>query len=467
MTQQKRKIRWKLWSFWSVVALGTLLAAGYLLGREFFTNRANAQDHSKNKQERRDDIHVEVIRPQKGQMDRITSQPGSIQAFELVQLYAGVSGYLKTLNVDIGDRVKKGQVLAIVDVPELEQQVQRYSAMLEQARARVLQMEARVVSSKAELDAAKTMVPQAEATAKSKAAELRFRQKQLERMRDLFATKSIDERLVDEKTEQRDSAREAEIAATEMVTSVKARVASTAAKIEQAEADVQEAKAEVKVAQAELERAQVFVRFATVTAPFDGVVTLRNFFPGDFVRAANEGGAHTALLTVQRTELMRVVVNIPDRDVPYCDPGDTAVIEIDALPGRKFQAKVSRIARSEDRDTRLMHIEIDLPNPDGKISNGMYGKVTILLEKSELFSIPSSCLVGKAQDGKGNVYVVKNGQSHLIPVTIAADNGLQAAIQTGLSANDDVILRPGSGLGEGATVIAKPAVIASKDQSGH
>lgn len=467
MTQQKRKVRWKVWTFWSMVALGTLFAAGYLLSREFFANRANAQDHSKSKQDRRDDIHVEVIRPQKGQMDRTTSQPGSIQAFELVQLYAGVSGYLKTLNVDIGDRVKKGQVLAIVDVPELEQQVQRYSAMLEQARARVLQMEARVVSCKAELDAAKTMVPQAEATAKSKAAELRFRQKQLERMRDLFATKSIDERLVDEKTEQRDSAREAEIAANEMVASVKARVASTAAKIEQADADVQEAKAEVKVAQAELERAQVFVRFATVRAPFDGVVTLRNFFPGDFVRAASEGGAHTALLTVQRTELMRVVVNIPDRDVPYCDPGDPAVIEIDALPGRKFQAKVSRIARSEDRDTRLMHVEIDLPNPDGKISNGMYGKVTITLEKSDLFSIPSSCLVGKAQDGKGSVYVVTDGKSHLIPVTIAADNGLQAAIHSGLSANDDVILRPGSGLGEGTAVIAKPAEVASKEPARH
>lgn len=467
MTQQTRKIRWKLWSFWSVVALGTLLAAGYLLNREFFANRATAQEHSKDKQERRDEIHVEVIRPQKGLMDRTTSQPGSVYAFESVQLYAGVSGYLKTLNVDIGDRVKKGQVLAVVDVPELEQQVKRCASLVDQARARVLQMQARVISCKAELDAAKTMIPQAESTAKSKAAELRFRQKQLERMRDLFATKSIDERLVDEKTEQRDSAREAEIAANEMVISVKARVASTAAKIQQADADVQEAEAEVKVAQAELERAQVYVRFATVCAPFDGVVTLRNFFPGDFVRAANEGGAHTALLTVQRTELMRVEVNIPDRDVPYCDPGDTAVIEIDALPGRKFQAKVSRIARSEDRDTRLMHVEIDLPNPDGKISNGMYGKVTILLEKSDHFSVPSSCLVGKSQDGKGSVYVVTNGKSHLIPVTIAADNGLQAAILSGLSANNDVILRPGSGLGEGTAVITKTAEVASKEPGGH
>ena len=466
MNQQNQKFRWKLWTFWSVVVLGTLLAAGYLLSRELITNRASAQD-SKVKIERHDEIHVDVIRPQKGQMDRTTSQPGSVYAFESVQLYAGVSGYLKTLNVDIGDRVKKGQVLAVVDVPELEQQVKRYASLVEQARAHVLQMQARVISCKADLDAAKTMIPQAEATAKSKAAELRFRQKQLERMRDLFATQSVDERLVDEKTEQRDSAREAEIAANEMVISVKARVASTAAKIQQADADVQEAEAEVKVAQAELEKAQVYVRFATILAPFNGVVTLRNYFPGDFVRAANEGGSHTALLTVQRTELMRVIVQIPDRDVPYCDPGDTAVIEIDALPGRTFQAKVSRISRSEDHETRLMHVEIDLPNPDGKISNGMYGKVTILLEKSILLSIPAACLVGKDQEGKGKVYTVVNGQAHLTPVVLASDNGQQVAIQSGLTENDQVILRPGSAIGEGTQVKVATTRAISKGDTKH
>jgi HlyD family secretion protein len=382
-----------------------------------------------------------------------------VHAFESVQLYAGVSGYLKSLKVDIGDRVKKGQVLAQVDVPELEKQVQRYGAVVEQAGARVGQMEARAESARAEWEAAKAAVPRAEAVLKSKQAELRYRQQQLQRMRDLAASKSIEDRIVDEYTSHRDAVREAEIAAQEAVTSAKETVKAMAAKIKAADADVAEAKAEVKVAQAELEKAQVLVHFATVVAPFDGVITQRNFFPADYVRAANEGGAHVPLLTVQRTDLMRVIVQIADRDVPYCDAGDSATIEINALPGQKFPGKVSRVSRSEDPDTRLMHAEIDLPNPTGKICNGMYGLATVYLEKSDFLTVPSSCLVGKAQDGKGNVYVVRKGRAYLTPVVLGPDNGLEVAIQSGITPNDQVILHPPASLGNDTpVVISSPAV---------
>jgi RND family efflux transporter MFP subunit len=386
-------------------------------------------------------------------MDRTTTQPGSVQAFESVRLFAGVSGYLKTLAVDIGDRVKRGQVLAVVDVPELEKQVQRHASAVEQARARVVQMNARVVSAKAELEAARAAVPQAEATTKSKAAMMRFREKQFKRMQELYASKSIDERLVDESMEQRDAAREAEIAAQEGVTSARERVNAAAAKVKQAEADVDEAAAEVKVAQAELEKAQVLVRFATISAPFDGVVTQRSLFPGDYVKAADEGGTHTPLLTVQRTDRMRVVVQIPDRDVPYCDPGDPATVELDALPDQKIPpAQVSRVSMSEDAETRLMHVEVDVPNPTGKIRNGMYGRVTILLQKSNLVAIPAACLVGKVTDGQGHVYVVRDGHLRLTPVRIGADNGLRVGIAAGLTAEDEVVLNPGEGLSDGAVV---------------
>src|SRR5262249_19235561 len=122
---------------------------------------------------------VEVIVPTKGQMDRTTSQPGSLRAFESVRLYAGVPGYLKTLAVDIGGHVTKGQVLAQVAVPERQKKVERLKAAVGQANARVAQMVAGVTSAHAELNAARAAVPQAEALAKSKAAALRFRERQL------------------------------------------------------------------------------------------------------------------------------------------------------------------------------------------------------------------------------------------------------------------------------------------------
>jgi HlyD family secretion protein len=385
-------------------------------------------------------------------MDRTTVGPGSVQAFESVDLFPGVSGYLKTLNVDIGDRMKKGQVLAEVDVPELEKQVQRYAAVVEQNRAKVAQMRARVVSARADWDAARAAVPRAEAMLKSKSAELRYRQLQLQRMRDLAALNSIEDKLVDETTAHRDSVREGEAAAQEGVTSAKANVAAMAAKILAADADVDEAAAEVKVAQAELEKAQVLVHFATVRAPFNGVVAQRNFFPNDFVRAANEGGAHLPILTVQRTDRMRVVVQIPDRDVPYCDPGDPALVEIDALPGKTLIAKVSRIAQSEDPGTRLMHVEIDLPNPTGKIAHGMFGKVTIRLDKNTLLARPSSCLMNKTPDGKGSVMVVRDGVVKILPVSIGADDGRRVGVQGKLNASDEVIVNPDSTLAEGTPV---------------
>lgn len=441
------------------------IGAGYLYSRGSSAAQRSARGAQAPNQSQAQG--VEVTQPRKGLFDRTTTQPGSVHAFESVQLYAGVSGFLKTLNVDIGDRIRKGQELALIDVPELQKQVQRNASVVEQARARVLQMKARAVSARAEWDAARAAVPRAEAMLKSKSAELRYRQQQLQRIRELAATKSIEDKLVDETTAHRDAVREAEIAAQEGVTSAKANVAAMAAKIEAADADVQEAEAEVKVAQAEFEKAQVLVQFATVVAPFDGIITQRNFFPNDFVRAANEGGAHVPLLTVQRTDRMRVVVQIPDRDVPYCDPGDPAFVEIDALPGQKLSAKVSRVARSEDHDTRLMRVEIDLPNPTGKICNGMYGKVEIVLERSGFLAVPSSCLVGKAQDKKGQVYVVREGQARLTPVVIGPDNGLEIAILSGLSVSDQVILRPGGGMADVTPIIVSASESQTKAVPGH
>jgi HlyD family secretion protein len=449
--QVRKGNQWKWWTCCGLLAAVPVLGGGYFLARGVPPKQENPQATEPAAQQAQA-VQVEVTHPKKGE-DRTTTQPGSIQAFESVQLYAEVSGFLKTQNVDIGDRVKKEQVLAQVDVPDLEKQVQRYASLVDQARARVLQMKAGIASATADLVAAQAVVPQAEAMAKSKAAESRFRQKQLDRMKDLFATKSVDERLVDEKTEQRDAAREAQIAAKEAVNSANARVASMRAKIQQAEADEEEAKAQVKVAQAELEKAQVLVNFATVKAPFDGVITQRNFFPQDFVRAAHEGGARMPLFTVQRTDLMRVVVQIPDRDVPYCNREDRAFVSIDALPGEELPAKVSRIASSEDPDTRLMHVEVDLPNPTGKICNGMYGQVRIILAKSKALAVPSSCLLDKTQNGKGYVYVVRNGHAYRKPVTIGADNGLQVGILSGLTETDVVVLRPDGDISDGAPVV--------------
>jgi HlyD family secretion protein len=453
----------RLWSVWTVAIV--LAVVGMTSGALYLNRGKTAPIALADDRGTKTIVPVKVILPQKG-FERRSTQPGSVQAFESVRLYAKVPGFLKSQHVDIGDRVKAGQVLAILDVPELETQVKRGQAVLAQAKSRVIQMKSRVNSVTAEHDAARAAVTQAEATAKSSAAWVRFRQKQLTRMTELFALKSIDERLVDESKERYEASVETELSSKAAILTSNAHVTAFAAKVDSAKADVAFAEAEVDVAQAELAKYAVQLGFATITAPFDGVITHRTSSPGDFVRSANEGGSHEPILTIQRTDVMRVIVYVPDRDVPFADRGDTALVEIDALPGTPFHAKVSRMSKSEDANTRLMRLEIDLPNPTGKICHGMYGKVAIVLDKQDnQFSIPSGCLVGDAENGMGEIYVIRDSHAQLIKVKLGIDNGLNVAVVEGLRADDEVILNPGSELSDGVSVAATSPKTASAKSS--
>lgn len=452
---RKRFFNWKWWVPTALLATGLAVGAlVYLKGPRPGSVARAAEGVAGTGQP--EGIRVEVVQPQQGGLRRLSEQPGTVQAFESAQLYAGVAGYLKTQTVDIGDQVKKGQVLARLDVPDLEKQVARYEAGREQARAHVNVVKAKVATARADWEVAKSTVVKAEAAAKSARAMRTFRDKQFRRMQTLVASGSIDERLADEKQEQAEAAAEAERAARAAILTAEAQVTAEWAKILQAEADVLDAEASVKVAQAELEKGQVMVQFASIISPYDGIITQRNFFPGDFIRPPTSGQT-LPLLTVEQTDKMRMVVQVPDRDVPFTDVGDLAIVEIDALPGTRIDAKVSRIGGSEDQLTRLMRVEIDLPNPTGKIRQGMYGRVTIVLENSpSVLSIPSSCLVGKAEGGKGTVFVVREGRACQTPVRIGADNGLRVLILGGVKPEDQVVRHPSSALADGLTVVATP-----------
>lgn len=449
------------WTFWTGVVV--LAIIGGLIGLAVMfigpsAPSAQAEDgagHLETVSEDNGPPAVTVVRPRQGAMERRPTLPGSVQAFESVQLFAKVSGFLKRQDVDIGARVRKDQVLAVVDVPELDKQIERDKAAVEQAKSKVRQMEARVLVANSELDAAKAGLVQAEASERSAKAWVRYRAIRKQMMKELVNSRSIEEKLLDEAKEHYEASVETEQAAHAAISTAKAKITACDARIQQAQADVSAAQAEVQVAQAELEKIQVQVSFATIHAPFDGVVTFRGMFPKDFVRAANEAGS-TPLLTVQRTDKMRVVVMVPDRDVVYADVGDPAVLELDALPGKKFPVKISRIAESQDPQTRLMRVELDLKNPTGRIRNGMYCHATILLDKAtEKMSIPASCLVSKSEnDGAGKVYVVRDGHARLVAVRIGEDNGLRVEILGGLKATDQVILQPGDSLTDGAAVAA-------------
>ena len=413
---------------------------------------------------------VEVVTPTTGGLDRICVQPGTVEPFESADLYVKVSGFLVEQTVDIGAAVKKGDVLARVVVPEFEKQIKVETADVDRAAAKEDQAKSAVHTAEAELGAATAGVALAKADLGSKAAFQAFRHKQRERVRNLHAQDAIDAKLVDEQEHQFQSAVAAELSAQEGVAAAKQREAAARARVEQAKAELKLAGAEVAAARARLEKAAVMLDYTVVRSPYTGVVTKRNFHPGDFIRSA-DGGDRVPVLAVERTDVMRVVIQVPDRDVPYVNPGDPATVSFDALPGQAFHAAgggpvvISRSAASEDAKTKTMRTEVDVQNPDGRLRRGMYGLVTLHLHTGHPTAarVPSAALVGKAEGGKATVRVARGGKVQLVPVRFGVDTGAEVEILSGLAPGDRVVVRASGPVDDGTAV----TVTEAKTAGGH
>lgn len=395
---------------------------------------------------------MEVVHPEPGGLPRSSTQIGSVHPFQQARLFAKVSGYLKWQEVDIGSQVTKGQVLARIDDPEAVKEADRAVAALKQAKTQVVQASARVETALADVKTAEAAVAKATANIGSSVSRRKYRAKELARYRDLRSRQAVPQQVVDEYEDHFESAVAEEQAAEAELDSTKALLASSTAKVHQARADLDEAKANVEVMAELVAKDQVLVDYTTIKSPYDGVITLRNYFVGDFIRSAAEGNDQP-LLTVARTDKMRVVTYVPDRDVPLTDLGDNAIVTLDALPGRQFAGKVARFSHSEEPESRTMRTEIDLENPDGFLREGMYGIARIDLgNHRERLTIPTECLAAVSGNDRSSVFVLKAGRAHRVEIQVGADNGIRVEIVAGLRPSDEVIVDNAS-LAEGTPVI--------------
>ena len=389
-------------------------------------------------------VPVVTVRLMKGGIERTSAQIGSVHPWAEADLYAKISGYLKAQHVDYGDSVKKDQLLAEIDDPEVITDEAKADADVAQSQAAVAQAVAFIESAKADREAASTSVEQTVAEVERYVSMSNYHSKKFARYKELVQNKAIPQQIADEEEESYDSARASELASRKAVLNARAHVVAADARVKKAEADLAEAKASVHVADAKLAKAKVLVSYTRITSPYNGVVTKRNFFPGAFIRSAAEGGV-VPLLTIARVDKVRVVTEVPDRDVPLVDVGDDAEVTLDAFGTEVFPGKVSRFADAEDPNTRTMHTEIDLPNDDDRIRPGMYGIAKIILDRSTKGStLPASALVGESKGGKADVYIVKEGKAKKTQVTVGVDDGLRVEILSGLSSGDDVIANTGS-----------------------
>lgn len=423
--------RWKF--AFSGIGLAVLIAGAYCYYGRAAVRAGHEETHAQMLPS------VLVSRPLQGGVEHVSVQPGSVHSWEFQDIFANVSGYLINQNVDIGTRVKKGQLLCEISAPELHKEAELAVAQVQHAEAKVKQARAHVDAANADLHAARQIIVQRKAEKLSAESFFEFRTKQHRRIQQLAASNSVDQRLVDEEFEKLESARSSKDAAEAAVLSAEADVVSKQAHVIETEADLKAYEASLSVSRASLAKAEVYVEFTRIRSYYDGVISRRNFHNGDYVRTA-EQGTSLPLLTVQRTDMMRVIVQVPDNDVPETQAGDPVSLRIVTLPKVTFKdLHVSRIAEAQDDRSRTMRIEVDVPNPDGVIRSGMYAEVTIKTSPASMkaFRVPSSCV--RYDEGSPSMQVIRGNKVVRQAVSVGQDDGDVAEIVAGLLPDDLVV----------------------------
>jgi RND family efflux transporter MFP subunit len=321
--------------------------------------------------------------------------PGTTEAWTTASIYARASGYIEKRYADIGDHVKAGQLLAVITAPELDHQIAQQEANLVQAEAALRQTQAN---------------------------------RDLARVTNLRSARLTAQGWVTQ--EQGDTDRynyQAQQQATQVAT---ANIAAT---------------------QAQLLVLRQEKAYQQVVAPFDGVVTQRNIDVGSLVVADAATAASTSMFAMTQSDVIRVWAYVPQDAAFGVSPGVDAVIRVPEMPGRTFPGKVTRIADALQPGTRTLLTEVDVPNPDGALSPGIYCTVEFQIpRKTPALIVPASAIIF---DRHGlQVAVVENGVAHIQKVTVVRDFGTEVEASNGVKDGDRVILNPPVDLADGGKV---------------
>src|SRR5438445_858413 len=385
--------RWSRRQLWIAAAAVLVLAAGFLAGylpRRLARAKLAAATPTAPVAPR-----VSVVKAVAVDAGRVLTLPAGLVANQQTLVYARASGYVSRWLVDIGDRVKKGQLLVQLDTPELDKQ-------LAQARASLAQTIAALRQAQANRDLAKI-------TARREAA--------------LFARLLI-------------SAQENDQAQTQAAVW---------------EATVKAAQANVAAQRANVGQLEQLVSFGKVYAPYDGTITRRLVDVGTLVNAG-AGSNAAALFQIASTDPMQAYVDVPQVFAPSVRVGTEAKVAVRNYRGRVFAGKVTRTAGALDPASRTLHTEIDLPNPKGELFAGMYVDVSLdVAVTHQVVRVPSSAIIA---DSRGvHVAVVDgSGKVHLVAVTTGLDNGSTIELVAGLSGGEQVISAPPGGVTDGMQV---------------
>ncbi len=312
-----------------------------------------------------------------GSQPLTVTQPARIEAFETTNVYSQARGFVAKVFADVGDRVKKGQLLAKLSSPDLEAEVRMKAAIVQQAKAEVEGAAAAVPAAEAAVATAQARITESQAGVVRYEAEVARWQAQLARLEKMAAEHTVDEQARDETRDQLKAAEAGRAEARAKLESSKAAIAEGQAGLTKAKANLAAACARVHVATTDLTRQKILLDKTQICAPYDGLVARRNVNTGDYVTAFT--GTGVPLLVVMRADILRVLVPIPEAYALRVGVGAKAVVRVPAVPA-VFQGTVTRTAGVLDRKTNSMQAEIDLSNTQGKLWPGMYAEATVTVE---------------------------------------------------------------------------------------
>lgn len=358
-------------------------------------------------------VAASVSAVQRGNISHVLSLAGQFQPYQVIDVHAKVSGYVRHIYVDIGDRVHAGETLAVLEVPELGAQYR--GSQSEQQR------------SKEQINIAQHEISRAQASHVALQADFDRLLQASKAQPGLIAEQELDD--------------------------ARAKADASQAQVDAARSTLSAAQQQSDVAQADMERYGALEAYTTITAPLSGVVIWRYADTGALIQAGTSSDSQSLpLVKLSQSDLLRLRLPVPEDAIGYIHDGDTVQIRIDALH-RSITGKIVRFTRSVSLDTRTMETEVDVPNKDLSIDPGMYANTYVqLAHKENVLTIPLLA-VQRNDSGKNTVLVVDSqNKVHRRTVELGIQGSLLAEVKSGLEQGDRVVLGGAARYEDGETV---------------
>jgi RND family efflux transporter MFP subunit len=370
------------------------------------------------------EVSVGVVKLGRKDLGRTLTLSSELVPFQEIDVYAKESGYVKELDVDYGTRVRANQTLATLEIPELQLQLKQDDAAIKNASDQITHAQNELTRAEVQHKALQLQFDRLAGVAKSKPG--------------LVAQQEVDDS--------------------------EGRALASAAQVEAAQSNLQSAESQLAAAQAKREHDQVLFDYSKITAPFAGVVTQRFANLGTLLQAGTSSSTQAMpLVRLSQDDLFRLVIPVPESYVRYIRIGDPVSVLVPSL-NRTFPGKVARFSVDVQQDTRTMHTEVDVSNPDRVLLPGLYAEAIIKLEqKSKALAVPIQAV---NQGDRDTVYVVTPANKiEIRPVTLGIQTATDSEVISGLQEGEAIVVSDRSGLKAGQDV--QPKIIQLSSAQGQ